>query len=99
MAASTSHHGPNRSAPMNFGIEGKWALVCAASKGIGKGCAMALAGEGVNLVIVARGADALEATAAEIHQATGVEVTTVACDITTATGREAALAACPQPDI
>jgi 3-oxoacyl-[acyl-carrier protein] reductase len=84
---------------MDFGIAGKKALVCAASKGLGKGCAMALAGEGVELVILARGKDALEATAAEIRQATGAKVGTVVCDITTEEGRKAALAACPEPDI
>ncbi|HEV2551217.1 MAG TPA: SDR family oxidoreductase [Stellaceae bacterium] len=84
---------------MDFGIAGKKALVCAASKGLGKGCAIALAEEGVDLVILARGRDALEATAAEIRAKTGAKVTTVACDITTAEGRKAALAACPSPDI
>jgi 3-oxoacyl-[acyl-carrier protein] reductase len=84
---------------MDFGIAGKKALVCAASKGLGKGCAMALAGEGVELVILARGKEALEATAAEIRQATGAKVATVVCDITTEEGRKAALAACPEPDI
>src|SRR6185312_1268702 len=84
---------------MDLGIAGKKALVCAASKGLGKGCAMALAQDGVELTILARGRDALEATAAEIRAATGVKVTTVACDITTAEGRKAALAACPEPDI
>jgi 3-oxoacyl-[acyl-carrier protein] reductase len=84
---------------MDFGIAGKKALVCAASKGLGKGCAMALAREGVAVVITARGAEALEATAAEIRAATGVAVTAVACDITTPEGRAAALAACPSPDI
>jgi 3-oxoacyl-[acyl-carrier protein] reductase len=84
---------------MEFGIAGKKALVCAASKGLGKGCAMALAREGVELVILARGSEALEATAAEIRKAAGVKVTTVACDITTPEGRAAALAACPDPDI
>jgi 3-oxoacyl-[acyl-carrier protein] reductase len=84
---------------MDFGIAGKKALVCAASKGLGKGCAMALAEEGVELVILARGRDALEATAAEIRAKTGAKVTTVACDITTPEGRKAALAACPSPDI
>ena len=52
---------------MNLGIEGKWALVCASSKGLGKGCAAALAAEGVNLVVTARGAEALEATAKELR--------------------------------
>jgi 3-oxoacyl-[acyl-carrier protein] reductase len=84
---------------MDFGIAGKKALVCAASKGLGKGCAMALAAEGAELVILARGKDALEATAAEIRSKTGAKVATVACDITTPEGRQAALAVCPSPDI
>jgi 3-oxoacyl-[acyl-carrier protein] reductase len=84
---------------MDMGIKGKTALVCAASKGLGKGCAQALAAEGVNLVITARGKEALEATAAEIRKAYGVKVTAVAGDITTAEGRAAALAAHPSPDI
>jgi 3-oxoacyl-[acyl-carrier protein] reductase len=84
---------------MDFGIAGKKALVCAASKGLGKGCAVALAEEGAELVILARGREALEATAAEIRAKTGAKVATVACDITTAEGRKAALAACPSPDI
>jgi 3-oxoacyl-[acyl-carrier protein] reductase len=84
---------------MDLGIAGKRALVCAASKGLGKGCAVALAREGVHLTIVARGRDALEATAREIREANGVEVRTVAVDITTPDGRAAALAACPESDI
>jgi 3-oxoacyl-[acyl-carrier protein] reductase len=84
---------------MDLGIAGKRALVCAASKGLGKGCAVALAQEGVDLVILARGKEALEGTAAEIRKSTGAKVTTVVCDITTEEGRKAALAACPQPDI
>jgi 3-oxoacyl-[acyl-carrier protein] reductase len=84
---------------MDLGIKGKNALVCAASKGLGKGCAMALAREGVNLVITARGKEALEATAEEIRKATGAKVTAVAGDITTPEGRKQALAACPNPDI
>ena len=85
---------------MKLGIEGKWALVCAASKGLGKGCAAALAKEGVNIVITARGAEALEATAAELRGfGGGGEVRAVAGDITSAEGRAAALAACPQVDI
>ena len=83
---------------MDLGIKGRTALVCAASKGLGKGCASALAREGVNLVITARGAEALEATAVELRKL-GVGVKTVAGDITTAEGREAALKACPSPDI
>ena len=84
---------------MDLGIRGRTALVCAASKGLGKGCALALAREGVNLVITARGKEALEATAAEIRATTGATVTAVAGDITTAEGRAAALAACASPDI
>jgi 3-oxoacyl-[acyl-carrier protein] reductase len=84
---------------MEFGIAGKTALVCAASKGLGKGCAMALAREGVDLVILARGSDALEATAEEIRRATKAKVTTLAVDITTAEGKKRALEACPSPDI
>ena len=84
---------------MDLGIKGRSALVCAASKGLGKGCAMALAREGVSLVITARGKEALEATAEEIRKATGAKVVAVAGDITTAEGRAQALAACPSPDI
>ena len=84
---------------MDLGLAGRTALVCAASKGLGKGCAMALAREGVAVTITARGAEALEATAQEIRAATGVEVKTVVGDISTEAGREAALAACPHPDI
>jgi 3-oxoacyl-[acyl-carrier protein] reductase len=84
---------------MDLGIKGRNALVCAASKGLGKGCALSLAREGVNVTIVARGREALEQAAGEIRSATGAKVTAVAADITTAEGRAAALAACPQPDI
>jgi 3-oxoacyl-[acyl-carrier protein] reductase len=84
---------------MDMGLKGKRAIVCAASKGLGRACAMALAREGVDVVITARTAATLEATAAEIRAATGVTVTAVAGDITTEAGRAAALAACPDPDI
>jgi 3-oxoacyl-[acyl-carrier protein] reductase len=84
---------------MDLGLKGKTALVCAASKGLGKGCAFSLAREGVNVTILARGREALEATANEIRKATGVKVTVVATDITTDAGRKEALAACPNPDI
>ena len=84
---------------MDLGIRGKRAIVCAASKGLGRGCAEALAGAGVDLVINARGAEALEATAAEIRAAHGVSVTAVAGDITSAEGRGAVLAAAPDADI
>jgi 3-oxoacyl-[acyl-carrier protein] reductase len=84
---------------MKLGIEGKWALVCAASKGLGKGCAQALVQEGANVVITARGDEALQATATELRSLKGGEVRAVAGDITTPEGRAAALAACPQVDI
>jgi 3-oxoacyl-[acyl-carrier protein] reductase len=84
---------------MDLGIAGKWALVCAASKGLGKGCAAALVREGVNVVITARGAEALEATARELRALGSGEVRAVAGDITTEAGRAAALTACPQVDI
>jgi 3-oxoacyl-[acyl-carrier protein] reductase len=84
---------------MDLGIKGRKAIVCAASKGLGKGCARALAAEGVSLVVNARGADALEATAAEIRADFGVDVIAVAADVTTQEGRAALLAACPDPDI
>ena len=84
---------------MDMGIRGKTALVCAANKGLGRACAMALAAEGVNVVITARGKEALEATAEDIRKATGVKVVTVAGDITTPEGRASALAAAPHYDI
>jgi 3-oxoacyl-[acyl-carrier protein] reductase len=85
---------------MDLGIDGKWALVCAASKGLGKGCAAALVREGVNVVITARGDEVLQATAAELRALNAkVTVRTVTGDITTEAGRAAALAACPQVDI
>src|SRR5277367_4934358 len=84
---------------MDFGIKGKKAIVCTSSKGLGRACALALAREGVELVITARTAADLEATAAMIRQQTGAKVTTVAGDITTEAGRAATLAACPEPDI
>jgi 3-oxoacyl-[acyl-carrier protein] reductase len=84
---------------MDLGIAGKWALIGGASKGLGYGCALALAREGVNVVINARTAGPLEEAAARIRAETGVTVVAVACDITTEAGRAQALAACPQVDI
>ncbi len=84
---------------MDLGIAGRKAIVCAASRGLGRACATALAANGVDVVINARGAEALEATAEDIRQAHGVKVTAVACDITTPAGRDEVLAACPDPDI
>src|SRR5258708_4001792 len=84
---------------MDMGIKGRKAIVCAASKGLGRGCAMALAQEGVDLVINARTKAELEATAEEIRKKTGVKVTAIAVDVTTDAGRKQVLAACPEPDI
>ena len=81
---------------MDLGIAGKWALVCGASKGLGLGCAQALLHEGVNVLIVARGAAVLEATAtkliADSARPAGAEVQFVAADITTVEGRAAVFA-------
>ncbi len=83
---------------MDLGIRGKRALVTAASKGLGKGCARALAEAGVDLVINARGAEALEATAAELR-GLGVNVTAIAADVTRPEGQAAVLAAAQGVDI
>ena len=81
---------------MDLGIKGKWALVCGASKGLGLGCAQALVGEGVNVLIVARGADVLQAAATQLIAAnahdSGASVLFVAADITTVEGRAAVFA-------
>lgn len=85
---------------MDLGINGRWALVCGASKGLGLGCARALVREGVNVVIVARGEAALQAAAEALRALPGAaEVRVVAADVTTEAGRSAAPAACPQVDI
>ncbi|MCE5282482.1 MAG: SDR family oxidoreductase [Deltaproteobacteria bacterium] len=84
---------------MDLGIAGRKAIVGGASAGLGKGCAMALAREGVEVTIVARTAANIEAAAEEIRAATGSRVTAVAADITTDEGRAAVLRACSKPDI
>lgn len=84
---------------MDLGIQGKTAIVCAASKGLGRACAWSLAREGVDVTICARGKEQLEQTASELRKAFGVSVSAVAADITTPEGRVAVLAACPKPDI
>ncbi len=84
---------------MDLGIAGRKALVCAASKGLGRGCAEALSREGADVTILARTESAVRKTAEEIGAMTGHAVKWLACDITTPEGRAAALAACPQPDI
>ena len=80
---------------MDLGIRGRRAIVCASSKGLGLACARSLAREGVDLVMLARGREVLEAAAADIRAETGVRVVTVAVDITTPEGRAAVLAQCP----
>ena len=84
---------------MDLGISGRTAIICAASKGLGKACALQLAREGVNVVITARTKADLEATAAEIAKVSNVKVTIVPGDVTTDEGRAAILSACPNPDI
>jgi 3-oxoacyl-[acyl-carrier protein] reductase len=84
---------------MDLGLKGRTAIVCAASQGLGKASAMALAREGVNLVIAARRSNVLESAADEIAAATGNRPRTVIADVTTREGRDAVLAACPAPDI
>ena len=84
---------------MDLGIAGKKGIVGGASSGLGKACAMALAREGVELVIVARTLANIEATAEEISSASGVRVIPVAADINSDEGRSAVLDSCPEPDI
>ncbi|UWQ22800.1 SDR family oxidoreductase [Jannaschia sp. W003] len=84
---------------MDLGIRGKRALVCASSKGLGRGCAEALAAAGCDLVVNGRGAEALERTAEAIRAAHGVRVDAVACDVTTEAGRAELLTAAGEPDI
>ncbi|MGQ0511746.1 MAG: SDR family oxidoreductase [Betaproteobacteria bacterium] len=84
---------------MDLGIQGRRAIVCGASKGLGRACALSLAREGVSLAIVARSGDELERTAAGIRRDCGVQVTAVAGDITLAEVRDRVLAAFPEPDI
>ena len=84
---------------MDMGISDKKALICASSKGLGRGCAEALAAEGVNLVINGRNVEVLGTTAAKIRETYGVQVTAVACDVTTAEGQEMILAAACEVDI
>ena len=84
---------------MDLGIKGRKAIVCASSRGLGRGCAAALAEAGCNLVVNGRDAKSLAATAAEIRDRFGVAVTEVAGDVSQPDIQKALLAACPQPDI
>lgn len=84
---------------MDLGISGKWAIVCASSKGLGRGCAEALAAAGVNLVMNGRDASVLESAASKVESSHDVEVKAVAADVATEDGRLAVLEACSNPDI
>lgn len=84
---------------MDLGIRGRKAIVCAASKGLGRAVAFSLAREGVDLTLIARTRETLEQTAAEIRAATKVQVTCVAGDVGNEANRAALLAACPDADI
>src|SRR5262245_46145467 len=84
---------------MNLGISGRTAIVCGASKGLGRGCAAALAKEGVRVILNARDPATLERTAQEIRAHLTTQVIPVAADVTTPEGRAALLEACPNPDI
>ncbi len=84
---------------MELGIKGRKAIVCASSRGLGRGCARALAEAGCEVVINGRDVKALEAAAAEIQAATGARIIPVAADVATPEGQAALLAACPEPDI
>ncbi|PHP66590.1 3-oxoacyl-ACP reductase [Zhengella mangrovi] len=84
---------------MDLGISGRKAIVCASSRGLGKGCAMALAAAGCEVTINGRDETVLNATAEEIRQATGATVHAVAADVSTPEGQKALLAVCPAPDI
>jgi 3-oxoacyl-[acyl-carrier protein] reductase len=84
---------------MDLGLRGRTAIVCAASKGLGRACAEALAAEGVDLILNARNPGPLAQTASEIAAAHRVRVEVVAGDIGSAASRDAIVAACPTPDI
>ncbi|POF28150.1 SDR family oxidoreductase [Roseibium marinum] len=84
---------------MDLGLEGKKAIVCASSRGLGRGCAEALAEAGCEIVLNGRNEAVLAETQAAIETAYGASVTRVAADVSTREGQEALLAACPRPDI
>jgi 3-oxoacyl-[acyl-carrier protein] reductase len=84
---------------MDLGIAGRKAIVCGASKGLGRAVAMSLAADGVEVLIAARNAEQLEKTAKEIGEQTGNSPKCIPADVTTEAGRAALLDACPQPDI
>src|SRR5215472_12402653 len=89
----------NSDSPMDLGIAGRKAIVCASSRGLGRACAFALAQAGCEVVVNGRDGKTLEATAAELRQATGAKVTAAVGDVATPAGQAALLGACPEPDI
>jgi 3-oxoacyl-[acyl-carrier protein] reductase len=84
---------------MDLGIKGKAALVCGASRGLGRACALSLAREGARVTIASRTRQSIEKTADELRALTGATIIAVAADVTTEEGRSTLLAACPNPDI
>src|SRR5438309_12058782 len=84
---------------MDLGISGRKAIVCASSRGLGRGCALALAQAGCEVIVNGRDSKALEATVAELRKSTGAKVSAVLADVATPAGQAALLAACPEPDI
>src|SRR5438128_1552525 len=84
---------------MDLGIAGRKAIVCASSKGLGRGCAMKLAEAGCEVIVNGRTKETAEAAAADIRHATNAKVIAVAADVATAEGQDALFAACPEPDI
>jgi 3-oxoacyl-[acyl-carrier protein] reductase len=84
---------------MDLGIEGRRALVCGASKGLGFACALALTHEGVSATIVARDEKVLKSAADEIQSGTGRPCYSIVADLSMADGRGRVLESCPDPDI
>jgi 3-oxoacyl-[acyl-carrier protein] reductase len=84
---------------MDLGLKGRKAIVCASSRGLGRGCATALAEAGCDLVINGRDADKLKAAANDLRKRFGVNVIEIAADVSTPDGQKALLDACPAPDI
>lgn len=84
---------------MDLGLNGKKAIICASSQGLGYACALALAQEGCAVFINGRHAEKLAAAAETLRQATGARITPVVADLNTDAGRRSLLAACPEPDI
>ena len=84
---------------MDLGVNGKKAIVCASSKGLGKACAKALMEEGVSVVINARGEEQLSETYKELSKIDKDRVSMVVADLNTEEGREKIVETCPDADI